>query len=47
MNEIAEYLEATAKAISKDLIQIYSRTDHEHGLVFPRKRDGSVRITSF
>jgi hypothetical protein len=45
MDEIMEYLEATAKHISNELIEIYSRTDHEHGLVFPRKRDGSVRIS--
>ena len=45
MDEIAAYLESTAKSIAEELIQIYSRTDHEHGLVFPRKRDGSVRIS--
>ncbi len=45
MNEIMEYLEATAKHISKELGEIHSRTDHEHGLVFPRKRDGSIRIS--
>jgi hypothetical protein len=45
MNEIMEYLEATAKHVSKELVEIYSRTDQEHGLVFPRKRDGSVRIS--
>jgi hypothetical protein len=45
MNEMMEYLEATAKQISDQLVETYSRTDHEHGLVFPRKRDGSVRIS--
>src|SRR5713101_6613562 len=45
MDEIMEYLEGTAKHISNELVQIYSRTDHEHGLVFPRKRDGSIRIS--
>jgi hypothetical protein len=45
MSEITEYLEATAKYISDELIQIYRRKDHQYGLVFPRKRDGTIRIS--
>jgi hypothetical protein len=45
MDEIMEYLEATAKHIANELVQIYFRKDHEHGLVFPQKRDGSIRIS--
>ena len=45
MDEIIEYLEGTAKHIAKELVEIYFRKDHEHGLVFPRKRDGSIRIS--
>src|ERR1700745_480026 len=45
MSEITEYLEVTAKYISEELIQIYRRKDHQSGLVFPRKRDGTIRVS--
>lgn len=43
--ELMKYLEATAKHVSNELIDIYSQKDHEHGLVFPRKRNGSIRVS--
>jgi hypothetical protein len=44
---VTTYLESLVGKVADDLISIYSQSNQisEHGLVFPRKRDGSLRIS--
>jgi hypothetical protein len=46
-HEAQSYLESLVGRVADDLISIYSQSNQEsdHGLVFPRKRDGSLRIS--
>jgi len=45
--ETKNYLEKLVSKVATDLISIYSRSNQKnsHGLIFPRKRDGSLRIS--
>jgi len=42
---VTTYLESLVSRVAADLISIYSGQAGEHGLVFPRKRDGLRRIS--
>jgi hypothetical protein len=46
-HETQSYLESLVGRVADDLISIYSQSNQvsDHGLVFPRKRDGSLRIS--
>jgi len=46
MNEVQEYLESTAIIVAQNLIDMYARIAKPNvGLIFPRKRDGKIRIS--
>lgn len=47
MGGIEEYIERLVSEVAGDLIRVYARSDQtgEHGVVFPRRRDGSLRIS--
>jgi hypothetical protein len=46
-NDMREYLQSLVVRTGEDLISVYSRSNQvsEHGLIFPRKRDGSLRVS--
>lgn len=46
-NETSEYLQSLVAKVGDDLISMYSRSNQmsEPGLIFPRKRDGSLRVS--
>lgn len=47
MNDLELYLRELTDKVCRDLASMYSRAMHSssHGLVFPRKRDGTLRIS--
>jgi hypothetical protein len=47
MNEVEEYLEDLAVKVCHDLAKMYAseKQPSAYGLIFPRKRDGSLRIS--
>jgi hypothetical protein len=47
IGETNEYLQSLVVKVADDLISIYSQSNQlkEPGLIFPRKRDGSVRVS--
>src|SRR6266852_5402125 len=47
MDELTEYIESLVVNVARDLIAMYpeSNVPSEYGLIFPEKRDGSLRIS--
>ena len=47
VEDIGSYLETLIARVAEDLINTYSRSHRpsEHGLIFPKRRDGLLRIS--
>lgn len=45
-NEAKGYLESLVEKVADDLVSIYTQSNQsrDYGLIFPRKRDGSLSV---